>query len=79
MELRLVQIRDTRAAPMLATVSKTSFRRHKKNGRSDSDESVSGGSSPNVIPKDEGVCVDVCVCVCMRVGVTLSYLSSLSG
>ena len=63
MELRLVQIRDTRAAPMLTTVSKTSFRRHKKNGRSDSDESVSGGSSPNVIPKDEGVCVDVCVCV----------------
>ena len=49
---------------MLATLSKTSFRRHKRNGGSGSDESVSGGSSPNVIPKDEGVCVCVCVCVC---------------
>jgi len=65
MELRLVQMRDTRAAPMLTTVAKSSLRRHNDDG-SDSDETINEESGSNVVPKEEGICVCVCVCVCVR-------------
>ena len=66
MELRLVQMRDTRAAPMLTTVSKSSLRRH-NDGGSDSDETVNEGSGPNVVPKEEGAYCVLPDCNCAHI------------
>ena len=51
MELRLVQVRETRSA---LPVSMGVKGRRGKGGGSDSDGTSSGESSPNIMPKEEG-------------------------
>ena len=61
MELRLVQMRDTLAAPPTSAAKSKGGHRGSRPGRggdgdSDSDETLSNGSSPNdIVPKEEGM------------------------
>lgn len=63
MELRLVQMRDTLAAPPPSASKSKGAHRGSRPGRggdgeSDSDETLSNGSNPNdVVPKEEGMLV----------------------
>ena len=63
MELRLVQMRDTLAAPPLSASKSKGAHRGSRPGRggdggSDSDETLSNGSNPNdIVPKEEGILV----------------------
>ena len=56
MELRIIQLRDTLAAPPLASImgkGRGSSKGASAND-SDSDETINDGSNPNLIPKEEG-------------------------
>ena len=56
MELRIIQLKDTLSAPPLSSVmskGKNSSQGASAND-SDSDETISEGSNPNLIPREEG-------------------------
>ena len=55
MELRIVQLRDSLSAPPLASVGRgRSGSRGASADSTDSDETLSEGSNPNLVPKEEG-------------------------